>query len=77
MGMKLPGVTQQPLLFVDMTPDDELPIRILEAYLDNCYCLWRVEGLEGPAQRLYNQMNYDQGQRAVILSRAIQKLKAG
>lgn len=37
--MILPNI-KEPLLYVDSTPDDELPIRILQVHLDNTACRW-------------------------------------
>ena len=61
--------------YVDMTPDEDLPLRILRAYRHDCDMRWDTAGL-GPAQTLiYEVMNDSQGLRAEILDRAIAKLQ--
>lgn len=79
MGTKLelPPVTQQPILHVDMTPDEELPLRILQAYRDNCNTRWEVHGLDEDKSRIYDMMNDHCEQRAEILDRAIALLEKG
>jgi len=39
---ELPPITQEPIIHVDMTPNNDLPARILRAYLENCNCKWEV-----------------------------------
>jgi len=60
---------------IDMTPDRNLPLRILWAYRDECDCLWsdNTNGSE-PMNPLLIAMNEDQRQRALILDRAIARL---
>ena len=70
----LPNLTQQPVLYVDATPDDDYPLRILQAYRDNCNSFWEVHGLEENEKLIYDMMNKVQKQRAKILDKAIQKL---
>lgn len=74
---RLPEVTKSPILHVDMTPDDDLPVRILKAYLQNCDTRWVVEGLGKSVTRVYDAMNEAQGKRAEILKRAITSLETG
>lgn len=72
--MDLPKVTQEPKKFVDMTPDVNLAIRILQAYLDDCNCKWEVSGLDDESRIIFDQMNKHQEQRRKILEEAIQRL---
>ena len=73
---KLPPLTQQPLLMVDMTPNDQLAIRILEAYRYNCNSKWATSSDGSCDNPVYSLMNEHQDERAVILDRAIAKLKS-
>lgn len=59
----------------DMTPDNNLPVRILEAYLRDCGMKWEVSGLEEDKSKVYDLMNDAQDQRAKILKKAIDILK--
>lgn len=72
----LPKFSQQPILNVDLTPDEELPLRILQAYRENCNCRWSDTtdggGTENPTLKL---MNEHCEQRAEILDKAINKLR--
>ena len=79
MGTKLelPPVTQQPIMHVDVTPDEGLPLRILEAYRENCNVRWEVHGLGEGENQLYDTMNADCERRAEILDRAIALLGKG
>lgn len=70
--MGLPGVTQEPIKFVDMTPDANFPLRILQAYRQNCDCRW-VSG--PPGNLVVDMMNEAAAKRAIILDRAIAKLE--
>jgi len=71
----LPPLTRRPIIHVDLTPDDMLPLRILFAYRDNCKAKWagdaNGEALTNP---LLIQMNEDNDKRVVILDRAIARL---
>jgi len=69
--MVLPKISQQPIIHVDATPDEEYPLRILRAYRENCNCKW-VSDTENP---VIEQMNKDCHQRAVILDAAITLLE--
>ena len=64
-------------MHVDMTPDEELPLRILQAYRDNCNTRWEVHGLPEDKSRIYDMMNDHCEQRAGILDRAIALLEKG
>lgn len=68
---KLQSLTRQQLLSVDMTPDDNLHIRILEAYRINCDCRFVSE----PYSILVDLMNKDCDKRAKILDRALEILR--
>ena len=79
MGTKLelPPTTQQPIIHVDVTPDEGLPLRILMAYRENCNVRWEVHGLGGDESRVYDMMNADCERRAEILERTIALLGNG
>jgi len=72
---KIPRLTRQPLLYVDGTPDDDYPLRILQAYRQECDCKWTDTSdgtdTENP---LLKMMNAHCEQRAEILDEAIKKL---
>ncbi len=70
-GLDLPPITQQELLHVDGTPDEEYPIRILLAYRENCNCKWKAD----PPHPLWDRMNSDQDERATLLDAAIAALR--
>ena len=72
----LPPLTQQPVLSIDGTPDAEYPIRILQAYRENCNCMW-ADSTEGelPANPLLRLMNEHNVYRAFILDEAIEILR--
>ena len=74
--MKLPKVTQEPILHIDLTPNDNLPLRILRVYRENCNCSWAEDTdggeVKNPVLILMNQNNK---QRATILDRAIKILE--
>jgi hypothetical protein len=72
---EFPPLTQQPLLNVDMTPDDKLAIRILEAYRYNCDSKWATSSDGSCDNPIYALMNQYNDERAVILDKAIEKLK--
>jgi hypothetical protein len=69
---KLPSLTHQPLEVVDMTPDESLPLRILQAYRTNCDCRWEAD----PPSKLVDLMNEANDKRAEILDKAIERLKS-
>ena len=73
--MKLPDLTQQPVLYVDGTPDEDYPLRILMAYRQQCECRWAdtTDGA-GTDNPLLKMMNEHCEQRAKILDGAIAKL---
>lgn len=79
MGAKLelPPTTQQPIVHVDVTPDEGLPLRILMAYRENCNVRWEAHGLDEASSRIYDMMNADCEHRAEILDRAIAILGNG
>ena len=73
--MKLPEITQQPILYIDETPDRDYVLRILRAYRENCNCRWSdtTEGTE-TENPLLKMMNEHCEQRAKLLDKAIQIL---
>ena len=74
-NVKLPKLTQEPIKYVDSTPDENYPIRILEAYRENCNSFWEVHRLTDEEKHFYDIMNEHQISRAKILDKAINKLK--
>jgi hypothetical protein len=75
LEVKEPGWNQQPVLHIDATPDDGYPLRILEAYRENCNMRW-VTGSDGKCEDpFYELMNQLQEERAKILDSAIEKIK--
>lgn len=69
----LPSITQQPIVHVDATPDNNYPLRILKAYRTNCDMKW-AETTDIAAtitNPLLLAMNEHQEQRAKILDDAI------
>ena len=73
---EFPKLTQQPILFVDGTPNEDYPLRILRVYRQNCDCFW-AESSSGnePQNPLLILMNDHNRQRAEILDRAIEVLE--
>lgn len=63
---KLPPLTQQFIMHVDGTPDENYVLRILKAYRENCNCKW-----SGSNNVLFEEMNKHQDQRAKLLDEAI------
>ena len=71
----LPELTKQPILHLDATPDTNYPIRILEAYRQDCDSRWAT-GTDGSVDNLLLRlMNEHQEQRATILDKAIETLR--
>ena len=70
---ELPDMTQDPLLHVDITPNAELPLRILRAYRVNCDVRWtsNTDGSDEGLNPVYKAMNEHCAQRAEILDEAI------
>jgi hypothetical protein len=66
-----PLLTQEPVLFINNTPDEEYPLRILQTYRKNCNCFWSTEGLDVSTMQIYEVMNDHQKQRAKLLDNAI------
>ena len=65
-----------PILHVDMTPTEDLPLRILRSYRENCNTRWSsASDGEGPVGGWMAQMNADQRRRGEILDRAIALLQ--
>ena len=66
----------KPIIHVDVTPDEDYPLRILRAYRENCNCRW-ASSTDGQAMNpLCIKMNEACEKRAEILDRAIKKLEA-
>lgn len=73
---ELPDLTQPVIQFIDATPDEDYPLRILKAYRENCNSRWAT-GTGGECDNLlFALMNEHAEQRAKILDKAIGKLEA-
>ena len=73
--MKLPPLTKEPIRFVDSTPDNEYPLRILRAYRADCDCQWEYQGEDKNSHHFYEMMNEYCRKRAKILDIAISILE--
>jgi hypothetical protein len=73
--MKDFNLTMEPIRSVDMTPDNDLPIRILQAYLDNCNVKVATDSAGNCDNPMYQMMNEHQEKRTKILDMAIRILK--
>jgi len=62
---------------VDLTPDEELPLRILRTFRDRCNATWEVSGFSDSERRIWDLMNQHQRERAEILDRAIARFTGG
>ncbi len=67
----LPTISQEAVVFIDATPNEDYPLRILRTYRENCNCMWASE-LDHP---LIKAMNEAQNKRAEVLDKAIKKLE--
>ena len=73
--MKIPKLTQEPMLHVDLTPNDDLPLRILRAYRENCNCNWAEDTDGGEVKNpVLVMMNENNQTRRGILDKAIELL---
>ena len=73
---EIPQIIDVPGYMLDMTPDDEFPIRVLEAAKATANIRWSVGGMpEDDTRRFYDLMNESQRLRQVALDRAIAILK--
>lgn len=61
--------------FVNATPDDEYPIRILQAHRDDCDLEYVTDGSK-TSDTIAKIMNENNAKRAVILDKALAKLRA-
>ena len=74
--MKLPSVTQQPILQIDCRPDSDYSLRILRAYRENANVRWDLSGDFPPQLKFaYEQMNKASEKRGKILDMAINVLE--
>jgi len=73
MKSRLPKITQEPIIYVDATPDKDYPLRILRAYRENCNCKW--ESTEQNPHPLLVEMNKANDKRAQLLDNAIKILE--
>jgi len=69
---------KQEILFIDATPDENYPIRILEAYRERCNYKWSTTsgGVDEGGNTLMKSMNDAQDKRAEILDKAIVKIRS-
>ncbi len=72
---ELPPINRQTILHIDGTPNEDYPLRILQAYRQNCNCKWsgNTEGNE-PFIPLLKMMNEQNDKRAELLDKAIEIL---
>jgi len=70
--LELPLITQKSFFHIDLTPDSDLPLRILRAYRANCNRMWETDSPDP----VWDLMNEDQKMRAKILDEAITKLES-
>jgi len=68
-------IKKQEVLYIDATPDENYPLRILQVYRDNCDTRWATEADGNCENALFEMMNKHQKQRAKILDKAIKKLQ--
>lgn len=61
---------------IDSTPNEDFPIRILQAYRQDCDCKYQVSGLPAERTRFWEMMNEWQDQRAKILDQSISVLES-
>ena len=74
--MELPKLTKEPMLHVDLTPNEDLPLRILKAYREDCNCNWAEDTDGGEVKNpLLIYMNKNNEERAEILDKAIKILE--
>jgi len=72
---ELPTLTQEPIRLLDGTPDACYPIRILQAYRQNCDCRWAESTDDNkPTNLLLKVMNECCKKRAKLLDKAIARL---
>ena len=70
--MPLPEITQEPIIYVDATPDEGYPLRILRAYRENCNCKWKDTTNSNSTENLIlRRMNENCDKRAALLDKAI------
>ena len=68
-------VNKQEVMFIDSTPDENYPLRILQTYRHRCKERWATESDGSCDNPLYRLMNEHQEQRAKLLDKAIAILK--
>jgi hypothetical protein len=69
---------KQEAMFIDATPNDDYPLRILEAYRERCNYKWsessgEINVTNAPIMKV---MNDAQDRRAEILDKAIARLRS-
>lgn len=69
--MTLPKISQEPIIYIDATPTNNYPLRILKTYRENCNYCW-VSNLNNP---VINTMNKACEERAKLLDMAIKVLE--
>lgn len=70
--MEHPPVTQQPILYVDCTPDADYPLRVLRAHRENENVRWDLTGeFSDETRRAHEAMNKGCVKRAALLDDAI------
>lgn len=71
---QLPRMNEIPVLFIDATPNEDYPIRILTAYRKQTDCRF-MEDTNPPQDPLLIAMNENNNKRATILDKAIEILR--
>ena len=75
----LPEMTQESIMHIDSTPNDDYPLRILRAYKANCDVKWSDNTTSNentkPLNPLLQMMNDHCNERATILDDAIKVLE--
>ena len=68
---------KQEILYVDATPDEGYPLRILEAYRERCNYKWSTTSseIDTGINKIMGVMNDAQDERANILDKAIAILR--
>jgi len=61
---------------VDMTPDVELPIRIIQAYLTNCKVLFNLDNIDDEHKELCGFLNANAEHGEKILEKVLEFLQA-
>jgi hypothetical protein len=75
MDMSEFKIIPEPVMYVDATPDDMYPLRILRAYRENCNSKFATDSEGNCDNVLFQIMNDHCDQRAKVLDKAIEILE--